>query len=189
METNEILNLIEDKEIQIDTSWYIHATQSNMENVKQILSEGIKCSFLLNRKGNHFNGKYYISLYKENSSQGLNMFLIDKPKFIVKGISPCYADMDKLKFRRMFINTRIPLRTSEWDGEFQEYLKIETSKFVALEYSLAYLLTKSEKLPKETLKFLRNIVIYLKKENIKLPIYDFSSSKEINKEKVLSLKI
>ena len=189
MEKNKILNLVEDKEIQKDTSWYIHATQSNIEIVKQILAEGIKCSFLMNRKSNHFNGKYYISLYKENSGQGLNMFLIDRPKFIVKGISPYYADRDKLKFRRMFIDTRIPLRTSEWDGEFQEYLKIETSKFVALEYSLAYLLTKSETLPEEKLKFLRDIVIYLKEKNIKLPIYDFSSSKEINKEKVLSLKI
>ncbi len=190
MDNKEILNLIEDKNIKKNANWYIHATNNDIETIKQILNEGIKCSYLMNKKGNHFNGKYYISLYKENYDTGLNRFLISRPKVIIDDeISPYYADREKLKFRRFFINTRIPLRTSEWDGEFQQYWKIEISRFVALEYSLAHLLTCQEKLTKEEIQFLKDIVIYLEKQNIDLPIFDFSSSKEINKEKLLSLKI
>jgi len=90
----------------------------------------------------------------------------------------------------MFINTRIPIRTSEWDGEFHQYLQIEPLKIVALEYSLLHILSNSDEfMMKEKLKFLRDIISCLKEINRDLPFYDISSNCEINKEKILTLNL
>ena len=191
MEEKEIINFIEDKVFKEDEKWFFHATRNDVNTISNILNEGIKASYLQNSKGNHFNGKYYISLYKNNeAAKGLCLFLANQPKIIVNGISPLYADRKKYNLRRMFINTKIPLRTSEWDGEFQQYKKIEPSKIVALEYSLVSILSKlDDSNLKEKLIFLRDIILCMQQSNKNLPIYDLSSSKELNKEKILSLNL
>lgn len=190
MDAKEILDFIEDKDIIPDTNWYLHATKNDIETIKKILQEGIKSAYLRGEKGNHYNGKYYISLYKTTDAESLNLWLRYCPKFIIEGISPIYADRTKIKSRRMFINTRIPLRTSEWDGEFQQYLEIEPSKILALEYSLSNMLsTLDEYNMKEKLIFLKNLVVCLEQIKSVLPIYDLSSNHEFNKQKVLSLKL
>lgn len=191
MEIKEILNFIEDKDITANDNWYFHATSPDIYVIKKILEEGIKCAYLRNKKGNHFNGQYYISLYKNiEQAESLNLWLNKCPKFIIQDISPYYADSSKFKFRQIFINTRIPLRTSEWDGEFQQYLEIEPSKIVALEYSLSHILSNSDEfIIKEKLKFLRDIVLCIEQINKYLPIYDISSNREFNKKKILSLNL
>jgi len=191
MNKRELLEFIEDKNFQTDENWYLHATSTNFENIKKILDEGIKSGYLRNSNGNHFNGKFYISLYK-NNNENINLcsWLSDYPKIIINDITPFYADRKKYKLRRIFINTRIPLRTSEWDGEYQQYLKIDPSKFVALEYSLSKLLLNSnDSNAKQKLIFLQDMIIYMEQSNKDLPIYDFSTNREINKEKVLSLHL
>ena len=191
MNKKELLNFIEDKDISVDENWYLHATKNDLETIKKILDEGIKSAYLQHKKGNHFNGKYYISLYKSNNAtEELNSWLNDYPKFIVNNISPFYADREKYNSRHMFINTRIPLRTSEWDGEFHQYLKIEPSKIVALEYSLSRILSNSnDSGAKEKLIFLKNMILCLEQLNKDIPIYDLSSNREFNKQNVLSLHI
>lgn len=191
MDKKEILNFIEDKGITIGDNWYFHATSNDIGIVKKILEKGIKSGCLRDKKGNHFNGKYYISLYQDiEIAESLKLWLIKQPKFIVHDISPFYADRNKFDFRKFFINTRIPLRTSEWDGEFHQYLQIEPVKIIALEYSLFYILSDcDEAVMKENLKFIRDIVLCLQQLNRDLPIYDTSSYREINKNKVLSLNL
>lgn len=198
MNVEEIIHFIEDKDFEINNSWYFHATSNDAEVVKKILEEGIKSAYLRNTKPNHFNGKYYISLYKYNTlDNGLNQWLDKYPKFVIDNIEPLYANRKKLNLRRMFINTKVPLRTSEWDGEYQQYLSIDTSKFVALGYDLSYIFKDmycsdkniKEEWQKETLQLLRNIIFYMNQTDNQLPIYDFSTKREINKEKVLSLHI
>lgn len=191
MDAEEILSFIEDKDITANDSWYFHATRSDIDIIKKILKEGIKSAYLRNKKGNHFNGQYYISLYKNTKEyEDLNLWLIDAPKFIIHDISPLYADRKKYNFRRMFINTRIPLRTSEWDGEYQQYLEMEASKIIALEYSLSHILSKSNGSNiKENLIFLRNMVLCIEQIGKDLPIYDLSSNREFNKQKILSLNL
>lgn len=191
MEKIDILNFIEDKNITINKNWYLHATQNDIEIIKKILDEGIKAAYLTNKKGGTFNGKYYISLYKNtNESYGLTSYLRNNPKFIIDDISPFYADRKKHNFRHIFTNTRIPLRTSEWDGEFQQYLKIEPCKIVALEYSLSQMLSnKNISNKQEKLLFLKNMVLCMDQMNKNLPIYDLSSNREFNKEKILSLNL
>lgn len=198
MNVEEIIQFVEDKDFDINDNWYFHATSNDAEVVKKILEEGIKSAYLRNTKTNNFNGKYYISLYKYNTlDKGLNQWLDNYPKFVIDNIEPLYANRKKLNLRRMFINTKVPLRTSEWDGEYQQYLLIDTSKFVALGYDLSYIFKEmycsdksiNEKYQKETLQLLRNIIFYMNQTDNQLPIYDFSTKKEINKEKVLSLDI
>lgn len=193
MEYSKIIEQIEDKSIHYNDDWYIHATETDLETINTILKEGIKSAYLRGTTGNHFNGKYYVSLYKNKAKDsGLNIWLSSRPKFIIGDISPYYANPQQFYLRKLFINTRIPLRTSEWDGEYQEYLIIEPSKFIALEYSIAALLqnaNQDETLIKERLKFLQGMVECILDTNENLPIYDLSTSQEINKEKVLSLKL
>lgn len=66
MERQNILQYVEDTEIQPDKDWYLHATSRNIEIVQTILNEGILAPHLRGKNGNHYNGKYYISLYKNN---------------------------------------------------------------------------------------------------------------------------
>ncbi|MCI8778078.1 MAG: recombinase family protein [Bacilli bacterium] len=81
-------------------------------------------------------------------------------------------------------------RTSEWNGEFQQYLKIEPCKIVALEYSLSQMLSnKNISNKKERLLFLKNMVLCMDQLNRNLPIYDLSSNREFNKEKILELNL
>ena len=191
MDVKEILDFIEDKEIIVYDDWYFHATINDISTIKNILEEGIKSASLLGQEGNHFNGQYYVSLYKNISeATDLKLWLRNSPKFIIHDISPFYADRKKWNFRRIFINTRVPLRTSEWDGEFQQYLRIDPSKIIGLEYSLAHILNNGNDFEvKEKLLFLKDIVLYLKQTNKTLPIYDLSQKCELNKEKILSLNI
>jgi len=191
MDVKKILDFIEDKEILVDDDWYFHATRNDIDTIKNILEEGIKSAYLRNQRGNHFNGQYYISLYKNtNEATNLKLWLSKSPKFVIHNISPFYADRKKWNFRYIFINTRIPLRTSEWDGEFQHYLKIDPSKIIGLEYSLAHILNTGNDIEiKEKLLFLRNIALCMEQTNRVLPIYDLSQNRELNKEKILSLNI
>jgi len=191
METKEILSFIEDKDVKTSDDWYFHATKTDIGIIEKILDEGIKSSYLRNEKGNHFNGQYYISLYKNiEESEGIKLWLNKSPKFIIQDISPFYADRSKFKFRKLFINIRIPLRTSEWDGEFQQYLEIDPSKIIAMEYSLSHMLSISDELiSKQRLLFLKEIALFLQKTNRNLHIYDLSSKREINKNKILSLNL
>jgi len=192
MKSDEIIDFVEDKEINIKKDWYLHATKKDVKLIENILTEGVKSAYLRGLKGNHFNGKYYISLYKENStSYELFKYLQERPKFVVHNISPFYSNRKKYKLRRIFINTIIPLRTSEWDGEYQKFLRIDASNIIAMEYSLASLLNNpslSNNELKLYLAFLKEIVLCLQKLQLDLPIYDFWSKREINKEKVLTLK-
>ena len=196
MDIREIIEFTEDKDFEINNNWYLHATSNDSSIINRILDEGIKSAHLRNSRPNHFNGKYYISLYKHNPmDDGLNMWLVNHPKIVIDDINPLYADRRKLKFRRIFINTRIPLRTSEWDGEYQQYMLIQPNKFVSIGYDLANMLKDTEDnkdniiLFKNKLQLLKDVILHMREINHQLPIYDFSSKKEINKEKVLSLHI
>lgn len=191
METKKILDFIEDKDIIVDDNWYFHATKQDISVIKKILENGIRSAYLRNKKGNHFNGQYYISLYKNiKEAENLKLWLSKYPKFIIKNISPLYADRQKNKFRKIFINTRIPLRTSEWDGEFHQYLEIKPPKIIAIEYSLSQIISGQDEINiKEKLEFLKNMVLCIEQINRDLPIYDLSTAREINKKKILSLNL
>ncbi len=191
MDTKEIINYLEDKDIKDDSYWFLHATENDIKIIDSILKEGIKSAYLRNdNKSTGFNGKYYISLFQNNyHSTALCKRFENNVKFIIDDIRPYYVVRES-KIRYFFINTRIPLRTSEYDGEYQQYLKIDSSKFVGIDYHLSRILLNLYK--KELIKeldFMKELVYVINENNNSLPIYDLSSHKEINKDKLLSLKL
>ena len=163
-----------------------------MDSFQSILVSGIKCNYLLGNSGEGYNGKYYISLFKLSliSDRFYDIFC-PFPKIVLKNIIPFYANKEK-NWREIFLNTIVPLRTSTWNGEYQQFLKISLNKIVAFEYSLAYLLkykALNEQDVKMFLNDLKEMIIIIKKSNIDLPILDTYTKKIIDKDKVLSLKI
>lgn len=181
----DIIEYIEDKHIQANDNWFFHATKKDIETINNILKFGIKSAYLMNKDGNNFNGKYYISLYKYIEGSRLNTWLKNYPKIILDDINPYYAKRNKYFFRKMFINTRIPLRTSEWDGEYQYYLKVEPSKIIGIEYSFSSIIDSLDDTRiKDELLFLRDLILSMQNSGIFIPIYDLDSYHEINKEKI-----
>lgn len=190
MTEKEILDYIEDKTIKINNDWFFHATKNDIKTIEQILNEGIKCAYLRNEKSNKgYNGKYYVSVSKKTSNpQSVYNLFEHLPIFVLDGINSIKAN-NKNRIFKPFTETIIPLRTSIKADEYHVFLKIESSKIVALGYSLYHMLFDGYKFDVYQLQFLKELIIILEKLNKDLPIYDFSSNREINKNKVKLLNI
>ena len=190
MEKKELLQFIEDRPFDEDSTWFFHATDNDIEKIGTILKEGIKSTSLTGDENPcTLNGKYYISLYNSESIN-LSQRYEKQVKFIIEKISPYYADREKNTFRYFFINTRIPLRTSNWDGEYQKYLRIDPSKIVGIDYHLASILSRlnDDEIEKEII-FLQNLSTCIREAGRRLPIYDLGTHQEINQDKVLSITL
>lgn len=191
MDGREVIEFIEDKDVLDEKDWFLHATDNNFKVISSILKDGIKCAYLRDDGlAFGFNGRYYISLYQNNfhSSELIKRF-DNNVKIIIDGINPRYAKRSR-NIRYFFIDTRIPLRTSEYNGEYQQYLEIDPKYFVGLDYHLSR--TMLHLYPKEMIReldFVKGLVYCVNETNNNLPIYDLSSHKELNKEKILSLKL
>ena len=99
MNIEKIIQFIEDKDFDFNDNWYFHTTSNDVAVKKKILEEGIKSAHLRNAKPNHFNGKYYISLYQYNTlDNGLNLWLGKYHNLVISDIEPLYADRKKLNF-------------------------------------------------------------------------------------------
>lgn len=182
----EIINYIEEKDINIQNSWFFHGTSPDIETIEQILKEGIKSSYLRKEKSNGgYNGKYYVSVSKvlKNSEHSVYKLFEHLPIFVLDNINPLPAKRH-LFDASWFMNSIIPIRYSVYDGEYHNFFKISPSKIVALAYNLSF-----QNLDVERLQFLKRLVLCIEKNNLDLPIYDLSSKKEVNKEKVHLLKL
>ena len=190
MRLEEIIEYVEDKDIISNHNWYLHATVDDLDRIRAILSGGIKCNYLLGQPDLGRNGPYYISLFK-NSSESTELIgrFEESLKFIVSDIKPHRALVNS-DFAETFSSTRIPIRSSHYYGEYQQYLRIDPSKFVGLDYSLALIMSRRTTPEKrQTIWFLRDITQSVCEIIPELPIYDLATHKEINKEKVLKLTI
>lgn len=193
MDWNKIIDYIEDEPININANWYYHTIiKEDIDLVKEILENGLKSAYL--RKEHHgglYNGKYYISLNKKNNDPRSSFNQYAKHhniRFIFNDINPIHAKFNFDKFW-IFCNTIIPIRASGWSDEYHAFLKVDSSKIVALEYSLYYMTKTGYKFDKEKLLYLKQIILCLKNLNKDLPIYDYTSNRKYNKDKVLRLKI
>lgn len=189
MEAKELLNYIEDTPIEIKEDWFFHGTSGDINVIEKILNEGIKCAYLRKEKSTQgFNGKYYVSVSKK-SDDPKSIYNVYKfwPTFIIDGVKPIKADIRNQSYQ-CFRETIIPLRTSYKKDEYHAFLKIDSSKIIALGYNL-YLFEPGNKFYINSLRMLKELVLLLEKLEKNIPIYDLSSEREINKEKVRSLKI
>lgn len=181
----KIINDIEDKKCYINGNWYYHIFEYNKTESYNIFKQGIKSNFLLKKKSNGgYNGIYYISLSKRtNEDKQIYKLIENMPMFIIdENIKTIHAKSSN-KFGS-FINSPLPLRTSQYNDEYQVFLKINPNRIKGINFKL-YKNPNTINQLKNDLIILKKIVLYLKENNINMPIYDNSTKREINKEKVL----
>lgn len=187
----EIVEFIEDKRITEKCNWFFHATPNEIDRIKKMLDEGIKARYLRDDDYEFgYNGKYYISLFK-NDEEGYHIRkkFNSNVKFIIENINPYYADKSKFLIRKQYINTKIPLRTSDWEGEYQVYSRVDPSNFVGLNFEISNLISSFANINMNNIMFLRDLVNCINESKLDLPIYDLSTHRELNKDKILSLKL
>ena len=190
MDGKEILDYIEDKPIKFENNWFFHATKSDINVIQKILNEGIKCAFLRHKKSEGgYNGKYYVSVSKKtNDSKCAYKLHEDSPIFVIDGIKPLKADNKNIKYIS-FMETILPFRTSWKTDEYHAFLKINASKIIALSYNLCNMLKPDCEFDVSKLYFLKELILLLDNLEKDMPIYDLTSCREIDKEKVKKLKI
>lgn len=190
MEKKQFLDYIEDKIIKIENDWFFHATDRDIITIEKILYEGIKCAALRKEKSQQgYNGKYYVSISKKtNNPQSVYNLFEHLPIFVIKGINPIKAD-DKNRIFAPFTETILPLRTSSKADEYHAFFKINSSKIIAIAYNLYHTLESEYDFDIYKLCFLKDLILLLEKLEKDIPIYDLVSKRQINKEKVKSLKI
>lgn len=190
MNEKEFLDYIEDKKIDIKNDWYFHATKRDIDIIEQILNDGIKCAYLRNEKSKKgANGKYYISVSKKtNDLLSIYNSFSHLPIFIIEGINPIKAD-SRNKIFSCFRETILPLRTSLKEDEYHVFLEIDPSKIIGLGYSLYHMLENGYKFDIYRFYLLKELILLLEKLEKDIPIFDLTSEREINKQKVKTLKI
>ena len=127
---------------------YIHFTEFNLETIENILKNGIMSKYTLEKNGIYknvgigSNGKYYISLTKANNSNGIFKLLKNNPNFIGFEIMSNTTIKAKKSNCFLFINTKLPIRCSIYDDEWQTMDTILPNDFVSLYYPLDFIYTK-----------------------------------------------
>lgn len=188
------IEYIEDKDYEIDKDNYLHAFDYFNNHLITMLNNGIKAPKLLNKvfEGS-FNGSYYVSLMKyEDCKYNVYEKLIKQPMFIINSnIKTIYAKnfVHNHLYWRPFIESPLPFRCSPYDNEYQKFLKVSPNDIIGLNYNLFNDETISNTEKIRRLNILKCIILDLDKHNKELQIVDYSNSKIINKEKVLSLDI
>ncbi len=194
-----LLNQIDDIEQKIinkNPEWYYHGIVYKRSDFIDMLVCGLKCAKLLGLKNGGYNGKYYISLSKDipnkQNVESAYMYLKwSSYMFIIDNIKTYKCTHSY--FRELFKQTKVPLRCSTWDDEYQAYSIITPDHFVGMECPLKDWINNIHYVKNlELLKNLRNIMINMNELRIDLPIYDSSDELagrlyEIDKEKYLHL--
>lgn len=188
---DKTIDEIEDQCV-INLDWFYHATRYKESVYKNILEEGIKCNYLLNKTSvGRFNGPFYISLSKITIPDN-NCFIYyscnDTPSIIVKDIEPIKCR--DIKEYEKYIYTKDKRRMGNFDDEYQQYYLINNHCIEGILYNLYDYINYSQEVMKVIyLKELYNLLTLLEKLNLDIPIYDYSRrnkiyAHKINKEKI-----
>lgn len=161
-----------------DLNWYYHAIREKPDDIKNMLSEGIKCRKLLGRKGDGNNGQYFISLSKDigadESLSAFHDFRKSAMNIIIDNIEArrCYHFL----FYPFLANTRFPVRFSGFPDEFQTYKMIEPDKFVGVQCPLYYWIEcyEEDEIYKYFLDAFKDLIIVMKLLESSFPLYDYS---------------
>lgn len=191
MDYSKIINCIEDEPIYFNNDFYYHAFLYKQQEFISMINKGIKSAVFLRKDAQGNNGYFYVSLSKKekcefsiyNRLEHLPMFVIsDKIKTIkTKNFRRCGYYFDWI------MNSPLPFRESEYDDEYQRFLKVSPRDILAIQYNI-YSYSKYSDI-ENRLQILKLMIEDLNQQRIYLPIVDGSTLKKINQEKVLSLKI
>lgn len=150
--------------------------------------EGIKAAIYFKQNNIGFNGNFYVSLSKHIISEAdIYKLMINNPAFIISSKLKTIKAKYQHYYPDFIRKSLLPLRGSVYDNEFQRLLKVNPKYFIGIRYNLSEALANAKD-PQEVIFILWNIVNDLNNLNNNLPIIDLSTQKEINKDKVLSLK-
>lgn len=190
MEHIKLINDIEDKPFYIDNNSYYHAFNYNSRNFIKMLNEGIKSKFLLRQKGVGCNGLFYISLSKkEECFYSAYNLLLSNPAFIIDSKLKTIKTQNyirKSKYPLSTCNSILPFRSSSYDDEYQRFLLVSPKRFKAIRYNLSNI--ENEETLNSKLWVLYHIIHDLEEQKNDLPVIDLNTNKELNRQKVLSLK-
>ena len=182
---------IEDKDTIIDKDWYYHGFYYNGDKFRDMIKHGIKAKVLRKDFDTYGdNGNFYISLSKDldfNVRSSYHLYY-NYPRFIIdSGVKTVKASTSK-SYPEIFVNSPFPFRESEYLDEYQAFLKINSNKIIGISYNLFDSYEK-EIFSIEDLKNLKDMIIIMNEENIFLPIIDNGTKLQMNKEKILELKL
>ena len=190
-----IINYIEDAPIINYDNTYYHSFQYNKEEFINMITEGIKSPILLRKPGGGNNGKFYVSLAKQEKCEySIYDKLNSNPMFVIDGNLKALKTRNFIKkgyYPISFMQSPLPFRESEYDDEYQNFLKVSPKYILAIQYNIFSNCQQhnDSNYTKQQLLILREIMKDLESQKINLPVIDASTSTKINKEKVLSLKL
>lgn len=197
MDYTKLKESVNSLEISRNPNWFYHSFEYKPYDFSDMMKSGLKCRFLTSKSKNiitriqenvGFNGSFFISLSKNNllDNSAFVTFSEYSPMFILENTKPIKCCQNR--FFSVFDNTIFPIRYSEWQDEYQMFLKIPCDKIIGLEAKVIKWCVENRK---EELMCLRNILLQMKELNINLPLYDFSafenSMREVDKENFIRL--
>lgn len=195
MNYDDLINYIEDESIKMFQEPYYHAFQYDKEQFVKMLTEGIKAPILLGKRGDGNNGLFYVCL---SQNKGLEKSIYDKlnnnPMFVINGNIKTIKSRNFIRtghYQMDFMQTPLPFRESQYDDEYQRFLRISPRKFLAIQYNIFsnYQQNHNPDYIGEQLIILKQMIDILETHKIYLPIIDGSTMTKINKTKVKLLKI
>ena len=189
-----LIKYIEDENIALNNNYYYYAFNYRQKDFINMITDGIKSPILLRKNSEGNNGNFYVSLSKkERCEYSIYDKLNNNPMFVINNNIKTIQTRNFIKnghYPLCFINSPLPFRESEYDNEYQVFLKVPSKNILAIEYNLFNnCRLNNNDYFREQLIILKQMIIDLNGKNIHIPIIDASTSTKINKEKVLLLKM
>lgn len=180
------LNYIEDKDILINEDWFYHAMPFSRNNYINVFNNGILAPYLL---PNHHSSYKYVFINRKNKNSTNSSFdnYSIYPNFIINNNINAIKVDDSFIKKFIYCNFHRPKFTSLYDDEYQVYKKIKPENIIGILFNLEKLINTYDNKNNTYFNLLCDLVRILNELNITIPIIDYYTSKEINKQKVLSL--
>lgn len=196
MISSELVKYLEDKDIEfVNKDWFYHASIYEREKYESILTKGILSNVardgLIRSKNGGWNGKFYISVVKRDVDG--NNTILESAWYNVLYTSPKFIISDKVKalkarspymYSYTFSSSFIPIRNSMYKDEWHIFYKVKEEDIIGIVYNLSDQFNSYFK-DEDYFNNLLEIVKILNKLGLDIPIYDYVSFKEINKDKCL----
>ena len=181
----ELVNYIEDKDILIKCDCFYHAMPFSKDKYANVLKNGILSPYLL---PNHNSSYQYVFISRGNNNKysAFSNYSI-YPNFIISGNIIAIKIEDGVIKKLIYGGFHGLKFTSLYDDEYQAYKKIKPEDIIGILFNLEKLITSYKEKSNYYLAILYDIVVLLNELESTIPIIDYYTKKEINKQKVLSL--
>ncbi len=190
---SEVMGMEKRQERNIDWFYY---NLKNPEHFESVCQNGIWANACLTSKEifDYHGLAYYIRLYKAVShfdkKNHYDTLASISPLLMLKDVKvlPCHNKA----YLRQLRNSILPFRYSCYEDEYQAFLSIDSKKIIGIECALYDMVKENEGLFLKNLSYLSEMITFMERESMDLPIYDHSRmcgmfTHEVDKESVLYL--